>query len=261
MAKNKQSKKTMRSIAMAEEMHYRKNKYAAPVGGIFIFLAVVGLIALTIFCFNFTRGLLDNTGEKQKFEQIIAPVQMFDPVPFEKAADADPLFLLQSSLWSALRGEKRDSYEFNAMGYLIVPASDIDVACAKLFGPEVKLAHQTFMSADYETTYTYDESTKTYTVPVTGQVGLYTPNVERVVKKGDIFTLTVGYIPPANAWTQGLEGETVKPKADKWMIYELLKVKDHYQLTAIRDVPASELSSEAAIQQGILKDGTSPQNN
>ena len=79
---------------------------------------------------------------------------MFDPVPFEKATDADPLFLLQSSLWSTLLGEKRDSYQFDAMERLIVPSSDVDVACARLFGPDVKLEHQSF--GDYETTYYYD---------------------------------------------------------------------------------------------------------
>ena len=43
-------------------------------------------------------------------------------------------------MWSALLGEKRDSYQFDndTNLRLIVPASDIDVACARLFGPEVQ---------------------------------------------------------------------------------------------------------------------------
>ncbi len=249
MENNNDPKKAPRRSRPAESMQYRKNKYAAPVGGIFIFLAVVGLIALTVFSVNFTRSLLDNSGEKKKFEQAILPVLMFDPVPFEKAADADPLFLLQSSLWSTLLGEKRDSYQYDALGRLIVPASDMDVTCAKLFGPEIKLQHQSF--GDYETSYVYDDQTKTYYVPVTGQVGLYTPSVERVVKKGDVFTLTVGYVPPANAWTQGQAGESNAPKPDKYMVYELLKVKDHFQLTAIRDVPDNVSSSLPALSQPL----------
>ncbi|MGI5967506.1 MULTISPECIES: hypothetical protein [Anaerotruncus] len=247
MGKKKRSEKPAgRQNLPADRIHYRKNKYAAPIGGIFIFLSIVGLIGLTIFCVNFTRGMLDNSREKQQFEQIIYPVLMFDPVPFEKATDADPLFLLQSSLWSTLLGEKRDSYQFDAMERLIVPSSDVDVACARLFGPDVKLEHQSF--GDYETTYYYDEETKTYYVPVTGQVGLYTPSVESVVKKGDQFTVTVGYVPPANAWTQRI-GTDEKPKPIKFMNYELLKVRDHYQLTAIRDLPSADGQSHAG--QGI----------
>ncbi len=237
-----QSKRN-RSARPAEELKFHKNKYAAPVGGVFILLALIGLIALGAFCVQFTRSILDNSGEKEMFEDIITPVLMFDPVPFEKVSDTDPVFLLQSSLWSTMLGEKRDSYKFDALGRLIVPASDVDVTCARLFGPDVKLQHQTF--GDYEVTYVYDDSTKTYYAPVNLQANQYMPSVERVVKKGDVFTLTVGYIPPANAWTQSKNGESNEPVPVKEMIYELVKNKKSYQLVAIRDVPKSSTSSSA----------------
>ena len=46
---------------------YRRNKYAAPVGGIFIFLAIVGLVTIIFFCLRFTQAMLDDTGEKERF--------------------------------------------------------------------------------------------------------------------------------------------------------------------------------------------------
>ncbi len=186
---------------LGERMQPRKNKYAAPVGTLFLLLMLIGLISVAVFCVNFTRAMLDNSGEKEEFGRIIAPVLMFDPVPFENAVDADPLFLLQSSMWSALLGEKRDSYQFDndTNLRLIVPASDIDVACARLFGPEVELHHQTF--GDYETTYVYDDESKTYYIPTTMEAGP-SPNVLSVVKKGDSYTLEVEYVPPATAWTR-----------------------------------------------------------
>ena len=136
-------KKNARPAGEAERVVYRKNKYAAPVGGIFLLLALIGLVAVGFFCVRFTQGLLDNTQEKREFEGIIYPVLMFDPVPFEHAEDADPLMLLQASIWSTLLGEKGYSYQENAIGWKIVPASDVDVACAQLFGPQVQLEHQT----------------------------------------------------------------------------------------------------------------------
>ena len=207
-------KKGARPAEEADRVVYRKNKYAAPVGGIFLLLALVGLISVGIFCVRFTQGLLDNTQEKREFERIIYPVLMFDPVPFENAQDADPLMLLQSSIWSTLLGEKRDSYQENAIGWKIVPASDVDVACARLFGPEVQLEHQTITNF-VDTTF-------------------YTPSVQRVVKEGDVYTLDVGYVAPATAWSY----EETEPEIEKMMIYELLRVGDHYQLTAIRDMPS-----------------------
>lgn len=225
-------------------VQYRKNKYAAPVAGVFIFLAVLGLISLTILCVRFTQSLLDNSGEKQRFEQVILPVLMFDPPAFEKPGDLSPEFLLQSSLWSTLLGDKRTSYQYDAIGRLSIPASDVDVSCARLYGSEVKLTHQTI--GNYETMYVYDDTTKTYFVPVDGLTGLYTPSVERVVKNGDVYTLTVGYIPPTNAFTRLLAEDTGKTPADKYMMCELLKVKDHYQFTALRYMPNSGGSGNTA---------------
>ena len=98
---------------MQEEVRFRRHKYVAPVGIVFLLLAAVGLVTVCVFCVRFTQRLLDNSAEKARFEQVITPVLMLDPVPFGSAADADPLFLLQSSLWSALLGDKRESYQAN----------------------------------------------------------------------------------------------------------------------------------------------------
>ncbi len=244
-------KKNARPAGEAERVVYRKNKYAAPVGGIFLLLALIGLVAVGFFCVRFTQGLLDNTQEKREFERIIYPVLMFDPVPFEHAEDADPLMLLQASIWSTLLGEKGDSYQENAIGWKIVPASDVDVACAQLFGPQVQLEHQTITNF-VDTTYTYDESTRTYYVPVDGVTPFYTPSVQRVVKEGDVYTLEVGYVAPTTAWSY----EQTEPEIEKLMIYELLRVDGHYQLTAIRDLPTG--SSQAPTGWNTFGEQTRP---
>lgn len=247
----------------AERIHYRKNKYAAPTGMIYLLLAVIGLVAVIFFCVQFTRALLDNTNEKEKFEKIITPVVMFDPAPFEKAADADPLFLLQASLWSTLLSDKRESYlpdpndPNNPLGNLVVPRSDVDVTCDRLFGSDVKLQHQGF--GNYETVYEYQDGV--YYVPVSSDISMYSPSVERVVKSGDVYTLTVGYIPPSNPWTQAISGETGKPAAAKYMLYELTKVKDHFQLTAIRYDTESTQALYAPMTMLPVASSSEPQEN
>lgn len=217
---------------------YRRNKYAAPVGGIFIFLAIVGLVTIIFLCLRFTQAILDDTGEKERFEKTILPVVMFDPVPFENVQDIDPLFLLRSSLWDTLLGEKRSSYQYDSLGRLMVPASDVDIHGALLFGPDIHLEHQGFGRAD--TAYVYDESTQMYYVPTSGEVDFYTPVVEHVVKKGDTFTLTVGCLAPLNVFTQIMTDESGERMPEKYMIYDLLRVRDHYQITAVRDVPVDD---------------------
>lgn len=214
---------------------YHKNKYAAPVGGIFLVLAAIGLITVVFLCLRFTQGLLDDSGEKERFEKIILPVVMFDPPPFESVNDVDPLILLRCSLWDTLLGDKRSSYQYDSLGRLMVPASDVDIHCARLFGPDVKLEHKGFGRAD--TMYVYEESTQMYYVPTTGEVDFYTPTIEHVVKKGDTFTLTVGCLAPLNVFTQIMTDESGERMPEKYMIYELLRAKDHYQIVAVRDVP------------------------
>lgn len=249
---NTKAVKAKKGPRVADSFQPRKNRFAAPIGGVFIILALIGFISLAFFCVRFTQSLLDNSGEKQMFQRIITPVLMFDPVPFEDATEADNLFLLQSSLWSTLLGEKRDSYPFDKMERAIVPASDVDVACARLFGPDVKLVHQSF--GDVETNNVYDEATKSYYVPVNTQALLYTASVERVVKNGDVYELLVGYVPPTKAWTQSLDGKSENVQRDKYMQYDLIQARDHFQLVAIRDLPNSDYSN--IVRQDGLASGT-----
>lgn len=67
--------------------HRRKYPAAAPIGGIFVVLALIGLITVVSFSIQATTRLLDNSKEKEQFQQVILPVLMFDPVPFTEPAE------------------------------------------------------------------------------------------------------------------------------------------------------------------------------
>lgn len=220
-------------MADSKGTQYRKNKFAVPVAGVFVVLAVIGFLTVAVFCVRFTMGFLDNSKEKQEFERILLPVTMFDPVPFNDIKDVDPLLLVRMSLWSTLLGDKRDSYVNDPDGRLMVPASDVEANCAKLFGPDIKLEHRPF--GNIETTYDYDKETKMYYVPPTGEVNFYTPSVLQVVKKGNEYTLTVGYMPPLNVFTQLTADEQGRTEPEKKMTYKMIEVKDHFQLLSIED--------------------------
>jgi len=228
----------MAETTTARTPHRRRG--AAPIGAIFILMAVIGLVSVLAVTVHLTKNFVDNTARKTEFENLIRPVLMFDPVPYENPNDLDPAVLLQASMWSALLGEKRGSYQYDEMKMLIVPASDLDVNALKLFGPDVKLKHQSF--GNYETSFVYDEETKTYRVPVVAQTGTYTPRIEKIIQKGDTVQLLVGYIPPDTLWTaeqaQRKDGE-VQP--DKYMVYVLKKYKKEYYISAIRDVAGAGL--------------------
>ena len=226
-------KETPKQSTAKRKNSRRKYSVAVPIGGFFVLLAVIGLITVITFGVRATENLIDNSKQKKEFENIILPVLMFDPVPFDDPNEMGDLALLRSSIWASII-ENNQKYSISDGNMVAVPQSDVDVACAKLFGPQVTLKHQAF--EDYLSMYSYDEATKTYYVPVDATM-LYTPQVEEITRNGDVFELTVGYLVPDNQWMQSIKGEESTPTPSKYMIYALKKVDDHYQLVGIKDPP------------------------
>lgn len=213
----------------------RRRRFAAPIGGLFVILAAIGVVTVVISSIRLTASFLDNDREKKRFENIIRPVVMFNPVPFETPAAIDMMDLLRFSMWATLTGEKRSSYEAGDNTELIVPATDLDVAAARLFGSEVELVHQSF--GDNETRYYYDEAEGVYNVPVAAQLYVYSPKVYEITKEGEFYNLYVGYIPPENAWTANYGGDSGEAVPDKYMIYVMRREGDTYQIAKLQDPP------------------------
>lgn len=224
--------------------HRRRHKNAAPIGGVFIILAIIGVISVGVFGYNSVKGLFDDTKKKQEFAEYLLPIVMFDPVPFDAPKDADQLALLQSALWSTLYSEKRESYTYSDMGLLMVPISDVDVESAKLFGSDIKLEHRSF--GDMEINYILNEELAAYEIPMMVQVGYYTPRILDINKRADTYTLKVGYIPPGNAWTGDVGGKKYEPEPDKYMYYELKKHKSGYTIMSIKYPTVDELAADAS---------------
>ena len=213
-----------------QTMRQKKRKYTASIGGVFVLLAVIGVMTVVVISLQLTNRVLDNSREKKMFEDIIRPVMMFDPAPFESPADIEMNRLLLYSMWSTLTSERAQNYKYNESQELVIPASDLNVAANTLFGPDVVLEHKTF--GDYETQYIYDSDM--YRVRVTAQLYVYSPEVRSVVKDGDYYRLDVYYIPPGNAWNLTLTGETLSPFMEKHMHYYMLKEKNSYQLVKMQ---------------------------
>ncbi len=216
----------------------RRNRYAAPIGGGFIILCLVGFFTVASFCLNTTKSLLDNSARKKEFERMLLPVVIFDPVPFENPVNIDNASLLQYSIWSTAMGEKRSQYEYDDADMMIIPASDIDVAAQQLFGPDVKLEHRSF--GDLQDSYLYDEEIRSYHVPIITITGFATPRVEEINKiSGDTVELRMGYVPPSTILNLDEDGNLGNPEPEKYMIYEMHKNRNGWYLYAIKDLPGN----------------------
>ena len=225
-----------RGFIMAKPSKNKRRRYAAPIGGAFILLAFVGLVAVVLTSLNLTDRLLGNQADKERIEDVIRPLLMWDPPPFEDPNDISPTLLLHASMWAALG---HTSYPFNENQEMEIPASDLDVAATRLFGPGVNLRHRTF--GDYEQSYYFDSSRQVYHVAVTAQLFLYSPRVisiERSDSGSGYYDVLVGYLPPQGTFTANLQGARGIPEPEKYMLYVMRRAGDTFQIVALRDDPA-----------------------
>ncbi len=221
----------------------KRNKYAAPVGGLYIILAMIGLVSVVMGSFRLWDMLTDNSKQLQKIERQILPVMMFDPVPFENIADVNSSTLVKTSIWSCLYSDKRSSYSYDDNGMILIPVSDVDVAAKRLYGPEAALVHAS-MEED-GISYTFDSENNVYRVPMMAQGGYYTPMVVDMQKKGDVYEVVVGYIAPGASWSTDAKGEKYQPAPDKYMIYNMKKEDREYYIVGIKDPGAMEVESSS----------------
>ena len=210
-----------------------KHRYAAPVGGAYILLALIGVIAVIYGAVQLYGKLTDNSKLLRQIERQIQPVMMLDPVPFDNIQDVDNKVLVKTSIWSCMYSDKRGSYTYDDNGMILIPVSDVEVAAVKLYGPEVKLTH-TSLDED-GISYTYDAENNVYRVPMMAQGGYYTPMVVDMQKNGDVYEVTVGYVAPGASWTTTEDGDSYTPTPDKYMIYRMKKEDGEYYIVGIKD--------------------------
>lgn len=196
-----------------------KNKLAFPIGIIAGILAIVGLITVINFTIDKVKDFTDKTAEKAEYEEMLKPVVMFDPDPFDDLTQADVSQLLNSAVWALLMSEEgADKYPYSegeTFG-IVVPQEDIESYFVSLFGTEIDIAslHSSIDMSEYE--ITYDAALKSYILPITGVESAYTPKVYDIEKQGSSKILSVGYIGNL-AWAQIEDGEYSAPEPDKYM--------------------------------------------
>ena len=221
----------------------KKNKLAFPIGIIAGILAILGAITVIRFSADTVKNLTDNTAEKKKYEQMLAPVVMFDPNPFDDLTQADVSQLLNSAVWALLMSEDgADKYPYSegeTFG-IVVPQADIEQYFISLFGTEIDIAsmHSSIDMSEYD--ITYDAALKSYILPITGVESAYTPKVYEIEEQGSSLILSVGYI-GNKAWVQIADGEYAAPEPDKYMKITLRERSGGMYVSSIQAVDGQEV--------------------
>ena len=230
-----------------------KKRNTIITGAVVLGFALIGVITVISLIVSLIASAFDNSAEKAKFQQFIKPVVMVDPVAFSDPNEADEHALLMSSMWNLLMKVGEDTaYPEDEYGMMRVPAGDLDVSAANLFGSDVKLSHQSFNNNSI--TFEYDEENLSYIVPPMGYTMQYEPRVDKIKKRGKTYTLTVAYI---NSNTS-LNAESNKNDYDKLMYYILEKTgKDKFVIREIRDVEGNEINITSQPNTSVTSSGIS----
>jgi len=223
----------MENLSAADLKLKKKQNLQNILGYAIIALAFIGLCTLIFLGVKGVESLFDDSDERLEFQKLISTVVMHDPAPFDDPVNAGDDLLLQSAAWAVVKNENPDRYSYDESGAMLIPAADLDLYAAKIFGTDVKLSHQTFGSSS-ELEFTYIEETNMYKVPVVGMLGYYTPYVTDMKKSGDTIALKVGYVSGTNTWMGDINGQVYTPEVDKYMLYTMEKTdKDNYVLKSI----------------------------
>lgn len=220
-----------------------KNSLAFPIGIIATVLAVIGLITVISFTVNTFKNISDKTADKAEYEDMLAPVVMFDPDPFDDLTQADVSQLLNSAVWALLMSEDgadKYSYSEGENFGIVVPQKDIEQYFISLFGTEIDIAsmHSSIDMSEYD--ITYDAALQSYILPITGVESAYTPKVYDIEKQGSSLVLTVGYI-GNKAWVQIADGEYAAPEPDKSMKITLRERSGGMYVSSIQAVDIQEV--------------------
>ncbi len=220
-----------------------RNKLAFPIGIIVLILAVVGAVSTVRFAADSIKKMTDDSADKLKYEQMLEPVVMFDPDPFDDLNQADVSQLLNSAVWALLmsdEGTEKYPYSEGEVFGIIVPQEDIEKHFVNLFGTEIDIAsmHSSIDMSAYD--ITYDAALKSYILPITGVESAYTPKVYEIDEKGSSVILSVGYI-GSKTWAQAADEGYEAPEPDKYMKITLRERSGGLYIASIQAVDGQEV--------------------
>lgn len=235
-------------MANSREEQLRNNRRLARqfTGAIALVLIVIGLFTVLHWMVTAVRAALDDSDRRAMYEDRVYGLVMFDVPPFADVSQVDETVFRQAAIWGTVykaqsNGTLNDYERDEQTGSLILPQLEIDTYLTNLLGPDYPVTEGSFETEEF--VYTYDEARQGYLVPVTGAVGLYTPEVERIWNEGGHTYVTVGYIPTLNNNTSGELSLTAPTEPTKYMDFVFTRgANRQWYLSGLQE---SEMQPEA----------------
>lgn len=258
-------------MANSREEQLRNSRRLARqmLGAVALVLVVIGLFTVLNWCVAALRAALDDSDRRERFADRVYGLVMFDVLPFDDVSSVDSSVFRQAAIWGTVYQAQKDGtlddYERDTeTGSLILPQLEIDTYLTNLLGPDYPLEEGSFETEEF--IYNYDADRQGYLVPITGAVGLYTPEVEKIWTQSGKTYVTVGYIPTISNSSTGELSLTAPTEPTKYMDFVFSRGENRqWYLTALQEsemqvetqasatpAPTSSVDDPQAMVQGQL---------
>lgn len=215
--------------AVAEPEH--PNKFFLVFAVFVIIMSVIGVISSVNFCAGVISDIANRTDLKNELTLFLYPVVSVDPPDCDSVDELPSTIIIESAVWKIILTEDNTNYEKLYNTYMYVPAIDVEFAIRSIFGPSVNIVHQTVGTMDMM--FTYIEDMNSYLVPMNPHYTAYSPRIKELTNVGELYTVTVEYIPPSALAVEGIDFEV---SASKTMVYTLSKSKNSATLHSIKNI-------------------------
>lgn len=209
------------SEEIEEEVVNRPNKFYLVFAVFIIVMSIIGIVSTVQFSVTTVNEIANQTSLKNEIALFLYPIVTVDPPSFKTTEEIPATVVVESAIWRIILTGDNSNYEKLYNTYMYVPAVDVEFSIKTLYGNEAVIQHQTVGSAS--TSFTYNEDTNTYLVPISPRYTAYSPAVTDISSVGELYTVTVEYMPPS---ALAMEGIKLDNSAAKTMIYTLSKSRN-----------------------------------
>ncbi|MCL2089585.1 MAG: hypothetical protein FWH14_08885 [Oscillospiraceae bacterium] len=223
--------KTKKSAAV------KKSNRTVALGLVMVFLSVVGFVTITVFAVSVTVNFFKNTNQKEMFANEIYSLVISDVPPFEDVNNLQNSTKITAAIWEVILKNRPDRFSSTFEYSISVPAADVEKNLVSLFGENVIFEHESISTDAFGIDYDDSEEKNEYLVPDMIQSPMFFPQVNKITKSGNVFTLNVSYMITGMSWGSLSESGDREHVLYKNMEYELIRIsKNNYIITAIRDI-------------------------
>lgn len=199
----------------------KPNKFYLVFAVFIIVMSIIGIVSTVRFGVQTVNEIANQTSLKNDIALFLYPIVTVDPPEFSETNEIPSSVVIESAIWRIILTGDNSNYERLYNTYMYVPAVDVEFSVRSIYGNSAQIVHQSVGSTS--TSFTYVEGSNSYLVPISPRYTAYSPVVTEISNIGELYTVTVEYMPPTALAIEGIKLENTTTKT---MIYTLSKSKN-----------------------------------